>query len=150
MEPRLVWPEGWPSGQCPSLWSWSWDRDSCQSQHTRLRARGSLSQPTRKSLGSRTDRSQRAKCRATARMSEPRALSRSGTSTQMGQRGCTWSRYWLWATGPAWAGWAGVKDQRQGGHPHLLAYSLLSSFSTTHPRLQCNCFLGKAAPFLRG
>lgn len=39
MGPGLAWPECWPSGQHPSLWSWSWDKDSCQKQHRGPRSR---------------------------------------------------------------------------------------------------------------
>lgn len=110
----------WPESK---LWSWSWDRDSCQGS-MQDRARSSLSQPTRKSLGSKKNRSQSIKGRTKARVWGPRAESRSGTSTGRGRGGvlghalqdhsglalCLW----------AWAGWAGVKGQWQGRLPQPL------------------------------
>lgn len=117
-------------------------------------SQGSPSQPTRKGLGSSTNRSQRAKGRAKTRESEPRAQSRSGASWDGG--GCS-----LGSAGPvrlvfvgsridgAELGWAGIKGQWQGRHPQplgilpaqLLFYKPLPQASVPVPGKHCS-FLG--------
>lgn len=96
MGPGLAWPEGWPSGKHPSLWSWSWDKDSCQMQHRGPRSRAGCHSLLGKArvLGQTEARGPKMKPRPRPKRKDLRK-SKSGAGTRSGweKASLSWSRW---------------------------------------------------------
>ena len=114
-----------------------------------------LTRPERWPSGQGPSRGARAGTGPPAKVSSTQGRARGSLSSPLGK---AWVPVQTEARGPRAEPRPGCWSQelKVGQEPvlgwgfSLLVKPLLSSFSATCQWLQCNCFLGKAAPFLRG
>lgn len=140
--------ECWPSGWCPSHGAGAGTGPPAKGS-IQDRARASLSRPMRESLGSSTNRSQRAEGRAEAAVVEPRAQSRSGTSPG-GQRGCQGGALDHGTDVARQQGRPGRAGQQQDRQPQPSGIVPARPFHCCAPVASLWLLPGKAATFLRG